>query len=134
MCPQGFSTQPEPKICTDYLSCIGDDTFHSVCPQSYTWPNDPQTYDCNAKEYTVTFCPGGTSIKMADSTEGIPKCSTLSAFPEYNYQQALQNCQQSIQDGNLYACARKTTDGLWACGIDKNASCYNLGVLCQFDK
>lgn len=132
-CPQGFSTQPKPTICSGGSDCIGDDTLHNVCPQAYTWPNDPQTYDCNAKEYNVTFCPGGTSIDMADSKEGIPDCAVLGNYPEYGYSQALQNCSQSINNGNLYACARKTSDGLWACGLNKDASCYNLGVLCKFD-
>jgi hypothetical protein len=103
-CPQGFSTQPEPTICTDMDGCVGDDTFHKVCPQAYTWPNDPQTYDCDAREYNITFCPGGTPIKMADSKSGIPSCSALAAYPEYNYQKALNDCSGSINNGNLYVC------------------------------
>jgi hypothetical protein len=132
VCPQGFSTQPKPTICTDEQGCIGDDVLHQVCPQAYTWPNDPQTYNCDAKEYTVTFCPGGTSVPMLDSISGIPDCSSFKQFPEYKYEQALLDCSGSINSGNAYACARK--DGPWACGIDKNASCYNLGALCKFNQ
>ena len=133
-CPQGFDTEPKPIIgCTLEEGCIGDDTFHSVCPQSYSWPNNAQTYNCNAKEYTVTFCPGGTPIKMSESTSGIPDCSILKDNPQYGYDQAQQDCSISVQNGKPYACARKTADGLWACGIESGASCYNLGTLCKFD-
>lgn len=128
-CPQGFSTQPIPKICQDHNACVGDDTFHQVCPQAYTWPNDPQTYDCDAKEYNITFCPGGTSVKMSDSKEGIISCSSLPK--EYNYEKALQNCMGAIKNGDRYACASK--NGLWACGLPNNSSCYAQGVLCKFD-
>ena len=134
VCPQGFATQPKPAICTAAQGCVGDDVFHQVCTQAYTWPNDPQTYNCDSNEYTVTFCPGGTDVKMSDSVAGIPDCETLKNFPEYGYDQALINCSDSIKNGNIYACARKTKDGLWACGIDKNASCYNLGVRCKFNQ
>ena len=131
VCPQGFATQPQAQICTAAEGCVGDDVFHQVCPQAYTWPNDPQTYNCDSKEYTVTFCPGGTPIKMADSIAEIPNCSTLNQA-EYGYEKALLDCGVSIKKGDVYACARKT--GNWACGIGTDASCYNLGVLCKFDK
>ena len=134
VCPQGFSTQPLPKKCTISQGCVGDDTFHQVCTQSYTWPNDPQTYNCDAKEYDVTFCPGGTPVKMSDSIANIPDCQTLQKFPEYGYEKALQDCSIDIKNNKTFACARKTSHESWACGIDQNASCYNLGVLCQFNK
>ena len=133
-CPQGFSTQPLPVKCSIAEGCVGDDVFHQVCTQAYTWPNDPQTYNCDAKEYNVTFCPGGTPIKMANSIGQIPNCQTLQKNPEYGYQKALQDCSISIQNNKTYSCARKTSEGPWSCGIDPNASCYNLGVLCQFNK
>uniref|UniRef100_A0A6C0LT40 Uncharacterized protein n=1 Tax=viral metagenome TaxID=1070528 RepID=A0A6C0LT40_9ZZZZ len=133
VCPQGFSTQPIPNICTLEQGCIGDDTFHQVCTQAYSWPNDPQTYDCDSIEYNITFCPNGTNVNIANSINKIPDCFTLEKFPEYGYNQAVNDCSIPIKNGKLYACARKINDGLWACGINIDASCYNLGVLCKFN-
>lgn len=130
MCPQGFSTQPKPQLCTSEQGCVGDDTFHQVCPQAYTWPNDPQTYSCDAKEYTIIFCPGGTPIEMSDSTSGIPSCRSFDQ-QGYNYQQARQDCSIPIQKGHRLACAKK--NGPWPCLTDPNTSCYGTGALCEFD-
>ena len=135
-CPGGYSTQPKPAYCTEKDGCIGDDIFHSVCPNSYTWPNDPQTYTCDSKEYTITFCPGGTSVPMSDSTNNIPNCSSLKDYPEYNYDLFKTDRQSAIKRGELDACAIKTlpTDtkvNSWAYGLGSNASCYNLGVRCK---
>lgn len=130
-CPGGFDTQPKPEYCTNDPNCIGDDTFHKVCPNAYTWPNDPQTYNSDSKEYTITFCPGGSPVKMSNSINGIPNCNLLKKFPEYDYEKARHDCSPEIKAGNKIACARKTSDGSWACGV--RSSCYNLGMLCQFD-
>ena len=132
-CPQGYNTQPKPAFCTNDSDCIGDDTFHYTCSSAYSWPNSPQTFNADSKEYTITFCPGGTPIEMSDSIHGIPDCSTLAAYPEYNYKQALQDCSNAVQNGKNLACARKTSDGPWSCGLNENSSCYNLGVLCKFN-
>jgi hypothetical protein len=137
-CPQGASTQPKATNCNRDASCIGDDTLHQVCPQAYTWPNDPQTYDCDATNYKITFCPGGlaaNSKPLADSHKGFPDCSMFDTNvykDTYNYQQALQNCSGNLELGNNFACARKAPNS-WACGVT-DGSCYGLGVPCIFGR
>lgn len=132
-CKQGYSTQPKPAFCTDDKDCIGDDTLHYVCPSAYTWPNDPETFSSDAREYTITFCPGGTNVKMSDSYRGIPDCSSLANFPEYDYGSVKEYCPKVTDDGKNFACARKKSDGPWSCSLDEKGSCYNSGILCKFN-
>src|SRR5262245_30497843 len=89
----------QPNFCTG--ACIGDDTVHQVLPRAYTWPNDPQTYDCNAHSFRVTFAPGGTSAPITDSGD-IEPCSSLPAA--YGYATAKMLC--SGVTGKVFAGAR----------------------------
>jgi len=97
--------------------CIGDDTVHQICPRAYTWPNDPQTYSCDAKDYTITFCPGSTSEKITPVTT-IPKCSSLDPNT-FDWAQAQKDCAGG--HGN-YLCAVHKDDKSpwWACNVDKS--------------
>jgi len=117
-CPDSVCTNPDGMppggSCSD---CIGDDTVHQVCPRAYSWPNDPQTYSCDAKDYTITFCPGGTSEKITPVTP-IPKCSSLDQNT-FDWVQAQKDCAGG--HGN-YLCAIRKNDKSpwWACNVDKS--------------
>lgn len=141
-CPSNVCTnpdsQPSPSTCsqcafptsdnTTCTGCIGDDTVHSICPRAYSWPNDPQTYDCNAKRYRITISPGGTPVPITPSVPIIPKCSQLP--PEFDYSKAKSYCSQVPA---TYACAVQTTTPNWACNVDPaNVGCN--GVLCAWDR
>lgn len=122
--PQGA---PNPATCTN---CIGDDTMHKICPRAYTWPNDPQTYDCDAKRYRVTFSPGGTPVPVTPASNFIPKCSSLPS-DTFDYATFLKNCAQVP---GKYACAvsKNSANPNWACNIDNpNMGCN--GVMCERD-
>jgi len=118
--PQG---QPFPGVCTD---CLGDDVMHQTCPRAYTWPNDPQTYSCNAVSYTITFCPGGTTEKLTPAST-IPMCSSLPA-DQFDWAKAQQNCAQSH---GKYMCAVRKNVGqnIWACNVD-STGCND--VICMW--
>ncbi len=106
-------------------ACIGDDTAHHVLPRAYTWPNDPQTYDCNAHSFRVTFAPGGTSVPITDSGD-IEPCGSLP--PAYGYTTAKTLC--SGVTGKVFAGARLPTvaPGVWDC----NVTGATTGVLCRW--
>lgn len=126
-CPNNVCTfpeaQPTPQLCSPSgpEACIGDDTVHRICPMAYSWPNDPQTFDTNAKAFRITFAPGGTSVPVSQSGS-IPPCSTLPA--SFNYQTNLQVC--SLSRGK-YAGAKQ--NGPWDCNVDNTDT---LGVLCSW--
>ena len=107
------------------LQCIGDDTVHRVLPRAYSWPNDPQTYDCDARIFRVTFAPGGTTVPITDAG-AIPLCSTLPA-PAYDYTQQSQLCQIDRQKGALFGGAHLAPKN-WQCRIDSTTD----GVLCRW--
>lgn len=104
-------------------SCIGDDTVHQICPRAYSWPNDPQTYSCDAKTYTITFCPGGTRVPLSP-VSNFPLCSSLPT--EFNWSQAQVDC--ALGKGT-YSCARRRPTP-WACNVD-NVPCLD-GVTCKW--
>ena len=106
-------------------ACIGDDTIHEVLHRAYTWPNDPQTYDCNAHSFRVTFAPGGTSVPITDSG-AIELCSSLPAA--YGYPTAKMLC--SGVTGKVFAGARppNVAPGVWDC----NVTGATTGVLCRW--
>ena len=110
--PYGTCSEPE---------CIGDDVVHQVLPRAYTWPNDPQTYDCDATAYRITFSPGGTTVKTTDSG-GIPSCSSL---PEtYGFDAAKQSCSGTTD--KVYGGA-KPSPADWDCKAPPTN-----GVLCRW--
>jgi len=115
---------PPASTCT---GCIGDDTMHNICPRAYTWPNDPQTYNCNTKKYRVTFSPGGTSVPITPSVPVIPKCSSLPSNV-FNYANASKNCSQV---SGKYACAVPGNQN-WGCNVDPAKVGCN-GVICERD-
>lgn len=132
-CPPDICTNPQgapnPAPCIS-PNCIGDDTMHKICPRAYTWPNDPQTYDCDAKRYRVTFSPGGTSVPITPAVPSIPKCSSLPTNA-FDYAGASKNCSQIP---GKYACAvpKNSANPNWACNIDQpNMGCN--GVMCERD-
>jgi len=109
-CPDTVCTNPNGmppgSTCTD---CIGDDTIHQICPRAYTWPNDPQTYSCDATDYTITFCPGGTTEKITPATT-IPKCSSLDPNV-FDWVQAQKDCAGG--HGNYMCAVHKTNPQPW---------------------
>jgi hypothetical protein len=111
------------------LQCIGDDTVHRVLPRAFSWPNDPQTYDCDARIFRVTFAPGGTSVPITDAS-AVPQCgppapNTLPAA--YDYARWFALCATPRANGALYAGATlPPTD--WQCAITSVAD----GVLCTW--
>jgi len=123
-CPDTICTNPEgappPGNCTD---CAGDDTLHDICPRAYTWPNDPQTYSCDAKEYTIVFCPGGTKEPVTPQLL-IPSCATLDPSL-FDWTTAQTDCSESH---GKYLCA-VAKPAIWACNVDLT-SCND--VLCSW--
>jgi Thaumatin family len=115
--------------------CIGDDTVHMVFPRAYTWPNDPQTYDCDNTTFTVTVSPGGTSIPITPAS-AIPLCSQLPAV--YGYDHASTICSDDIKAGAILASAVENPGAghEWACkvapGTDHNAGGIPPGILCAW--
>jgi len=103
-------------------ACIGDDTVHEVFPRAYTWPNDPQTYDCDARIFRVTFAPGGSPVPITASGD-IELCSTLP--PAYGYTKAMELC--SGVTGKEFAGAR-ISPANWDCAVTG----ATLGVLCRW--
>jgi hypothetical protein len=126
-CPDSVCTnliaQPDPGNCSD---CIGDDILHRVCPRAYTWPNDPQTYSCDAKEYTIVFCPGGTGEPVSPQLD-IPACETLDPTL-FDWETAQTDCSESH---GKYLCAvtKYQNPNIWGCNVD-SSSCSN--VLCSW--
>jgi len=137
-CKAYYATPPCNKsVCTfpaaqpkagDCSGCVGDDTVHSVCPRAYSWPNDPQTYSCDATDYTIIFCPGGTTEPMSPIT-GFPACSSLNST-QYDWSKARIECANSH---GTYLCAVKKgslpTDN-WQCDVT-HKSC--VGVTCSWN-
>jgi hypothetical protein len=116
--------------------CIGDDTVHTVFPRAYTWPNDPQTYDCDNTTFTVTVSPGGTSIPITNATS-IPLCSDLPLV--YDYAHASRICAADIDAGAILASAVENPgkNHEWACVIkpgnsDTSGQGIPPGVLCAW--
>jgi hypothetical protein len=129
-----YSTQPPFGQCSQVnptnpsASCIGDDTVHAVFPHAYTWPNDPQTYASDAPLYRVVYAPGGTSVPITPSVDGLPVCSGLPSI--YNYAQNSTNCSIDIGKGAVFAIARPSP-ALWSCNLGDGAG--NDGVICRWN-
>jgi len=126
-CPPDVCTNQEPSaqppygLCSE-PTCIGDDTVHEVFPRAYTWPNDPQTYDCDTTALRITFAPGNTSVPITDSG-AIPSCSSLP--PAYGYATANQLC--SGTQNKVFAGARLAPAN-WDCSVMAATN----GVLCRW--
>jgi len=116
----GNDAQPVAGVCPD---CIGDDIIHRVCPRAYTWPNDPQTYSCDATQYTITFCPSGTNEPITPSTK-IQLCSTLDVNL-FDWTKAQQDCSASH---GKFLCAPIGIGKSWDCNVDKSG-CDNVVCL-----
>jgi hypothetical protein len=96
-----------------------------VCPRAYTWPNDPQTYNCDAKQYVIVFSPGGTKLPVA-GPRAIPKCSSLPPAA-FDYAGSEKNCAQAK---GTFGCAKTKASGhLWDCDVDATGC---NGVLCRW--
>lgn len=117
---QNIIAQPPYGTCSE-PECIGDDTVHKVLPRAYTWPNDPQTYDCDATAYRITFSPGGTTVATTNSG-GIPLCSSLPAA--YGYETAKNLCSGTAD--KVYGGARPSPAN-WDCKAPPTS-----GVLCKW--
>lgn len=117
--------QPPAGTCTN---CIGDDVLHETCPRAYTWPNDPQTYSCDAKEYDIIFCRGGT-MEAINDVAPFPSCGNLNPTI-YDWTQARVDC--SASHGKYLCAVPKTTkpSNNWACDVT-HTSCS--GVTCSWD-
>src|SRR5215469_1748825 len=87
--PFGECSQTAPSNGLSNNKCIGDDTVHMVYPRAYSWPNDPQTYDCNNRIFQIAFVPGGTPVPITDAGP-IPACKSLPAI--YDFSQAEMLC------------------------------------------
>jgi len=106
--------------------CSGDDLFHQICPRAYSWPNDPQTYSCDATDYQIVFCPGGT-LEPISGMGSFSPCSKLNPT-DYDWSKAQVDCKNSH---GQYLCAVKkdakpTND--WACNVT-NSSCAGVSCL-----
>lgn len=126
-CPPETCTNQEPDAQPPYGSCeapgcIGDDTVHAVVPRAYTWPNDPQTYNCSTPIYRVTFAPGGSPVPIS-AAGSIPLCGTLPRA--YGFAAANQLC--SGVAGRVYGGARPSP-AVWDCSV----SAATTGVLCRW--
>jgi len=91
--------------------------MHKLCPRAYTWPNDPQTYSCDAKSYTITYCPGKTTEPMTPARV-IPSCSSLDPNM-FDWGKAQNDC--SGGHGNYLCAVNKTrAQNVWACNVDRS--------------
>lgn len=121
-------------------ACIGDDTVHTVFPRAYTWPNDPQTYDCDNQAFTVTVFGGSVADPITPASP-IPACSSLPAVYNYTYSSAL--CSDEVKAGAVFASAVVNPGPApkkeWSCAISPGtaqgsagASGIPPGVLCHW--
>ena len=118
----GGANQPAPQQCG--AGCIGDDTIHKICPRAYTWPNDPQTYNCDAKGYRITFGPGWGAVPVTPPGS-IPHCSAL---PAGQFDAAGQGALCGRK--GVYGCAKTKASGQnWDCDVDAGGC---NGVLCRW--
>ena len=132
------STQPPLGHCRDVFpsntdsQCIGEDRVHTVFPRAYSWPNDPQVYDCDAPLYRVVFAPGGTSVPITPAQNSLPACVDLPKTYGYN-EQTLVNCSVPIaQERAQYAIAHPSGSGqLWGCNLGAGAG--DEGVICKWN-
>lgn len=116
--------------------CIGDDTVHAVFPRAYTWPNDPQTYDCDNNGFTITISPGGVPASAPAITPAgpIPLCSSLPKG--YHYKEMSEvNCSTPIKDGAKFAAANYHADDAdpWSCDLPPTAGIPTGRVLCSWN-
>lgn len=122
----GGANQPPAQPCAA-PECIGDDAVHRVCPRAYTWPNDPQTYNCSTSAYRITFGPGwGSLAKFPVTPSGpVPRCGDLPAA-SFDAAAAAASCGKK----GAYACAKTKASGrYWDCDVDATAC---DGVLCRW--
>lgn len=115
--------------------CIGDDTVHMVYRRAYTWPNDPQTYDCNNRIFQIALSPGGTSVPITNAGD-IPACRSLPAI--YQYDQAAALCSgvkdkvfggARCEDSSDPRCVSSNPAKLpWECNVIGNTN----AVLCRW--
>jgi hypothetical protein len=114
--------------------CIGDDTVHMVFPRAYSWPNDPQTYDCDNTTFTVTVSPGGVP-KSAPITQAapIPLCSSLPSAYNYDHESSVP-CSIPIKTGAVFAGAviNPTDQHPWSCNITAGGAVPPGEVLCSW--
>lgn len=117
-------------------SCIGDDTVHTVFPRAYTWPNDPQTYNCDNTTFTVSVS-GNLAKGQTSGAVPIPLCSDLPAA--YGYAYTIKNaCGDPSKSGFTFASAllNPHPGNQWACNISpgtaNNAGGVPPGVLCAW--
>jgi hypothetical protein len=97
---------------------------HRVLPRAYTWPNDPQTYNCDARIFRVTFAPGGTKVPITDAGP-IPACSSLPAA--YDFTRQGQLCENDRKKGAVFGGAHLSPSN-WQCRIESVTD----GVLCRW--
>ncbi len=121
-------------------ACIGDDTLHKILHGAYSWPNDPQVYDGDAKVYRVVFSPEGRGKAPITGAQALPECNSL----PLNYKPAenRNNCSGTINGQNAdFAVARvpnagsqkwQSTGSDWPCFIAERGSGDN-GVLCRWN-
>jgi hypothetical protein len=130
------STQPPFGACSDVFpsntdgQCIGEDRVHKIFPRAYTWPNDPQVYDCDAPLYRVVFGPGGTPVPITPAQNSLPACVHLPKI--YGYENVLVPCSFPVGKGAKYAIAHPSGSGqTWGC--DLGAGAGDEGVICRWN-
>lgn len=122
-----------PDVCTfqneeppfgQCTNCVGDDTFHSVCPYAYSWPNENQNQNSNAKVYQIVFM-ANPGIPITP-TSSIPMCNTLPAI--FNPSNNIALCGTNL---GQFSGAHKTTQtpSVWDCNISLGQN--TTGVLCR---
>jgi hypothetical protein len=118
-----FASEAAPySQCTD--GCIGDDTFHSICPYAFSWPNENQNQTTNAKVFQIVF--GQATTSPITPTGPIPACTSLPS--EFNPSTNIELCGTNL---GKYSGAHKTTDNPsnWDCNIELSGN--TTGVLCS---
>lgn len=120
---------PPYSQCTD--GCVGDDTFHTVCPYAFSWPNDSQNQATNAKVFQVIFGQGGQGTQVPITPAGpLTACSSLPSEYNANAYIGPNGLCGNTSPGTYYYGARKTTDNppQWDCNVPLTGN--TTGVLC----
>lgn len=105
-------------------------------PRAYSWPNDPQTYDCNNHIFQIAFSPGGTGSVPVTEAGTIPQCSSLPAL--YGFEEQTKLCSGTnpkvfggarCEDFSDPRCSSSNPGKLpWECSVNGNTN----AVLCRW--
>lgn len=144
-----YNDQPILGKCSDIVfqktgmraKCIGEDTLHSVLHGAYTWPNDPQVYQSNAKVYRMIFAPEGRGRAPITKAAPIPACDDLPS--NYKPAAARSRCADSINKENASLAVAKVrnlppnqwqSNGMdWGCSVGSERDSADNGIMCYWN-